>query len=137
MSPERVENILIRSPLIAQAFVYGDSFQNFLVAIIVPDEERVLAWAQTKDKTQLSFADLCKMDTLREDLMADIARLSKENGLHGFETVKAVYVEPNQFTPENDLLTPSFKLKRHTARDYYEKEIADMYASLSPPKSKL
>jgi long-chain acyl-CoA synthetase len=137
VSPERVENILIRSPLIAQAFVYGDSFQSCLVAIIVPDEERVLAWAQTKDNTQLSFADLCKMDTLRKDLMADIARLSKENGLHGFETVKAVYVEPNQFTPENDLLTPSFKLKRHTARDYYEKEIADMYASLSLPKSKL
>jgi long-chain acyl-CoA synthetase len=137
VSPERVENILIRSPLIAQAFVYGDSFQSCLVAIIVPDEERVLAWAQTKDNTQLSFADLCKMDTLREDLMADIARLSKENGLHGFETVKAVHVEPNQFTPENNLLTPSFKLKRHTARDYYEKEIADMYAKLPPPKSKL
>jgi long-chain acyl-CoA synthetase len=137
VSPERIENILIRSPLIAQAFVHGDSFQSCLVAIIVPDEERVLAWAKIKDKVEVSFADLCKSDALRMDLMAEITKLSKENGLHGFETVKGVHVEPEQFTPENNLLTPSFKLKRHTARDHYEKEIADMYTKLPLPKSKL
>lgn len=125
--------------MIAQAFVHGDSLQSFLVAVIVPEEETVLAWAKTKEKalSKLSFQDICKTDQLHQELMAEIMRLSRENGLHGFETVKAVHVEPNQFTPENNLLTPTFKLKRDVVRDCYEKEIADMYSELSPPKSKL
>ena len=66
--------------------------------------------------------------------MSEIKLLSKKNGLHGFETVKAVYLEPNVFTAENDLVTPTFKLRRPQLRDYYAKEIEGMYAN---PPSKL
>jgi len=139
VAPEKIENILIRSALIAQSFVHGDSFQSCLVAVIVPDEEPVLAWAKTQggELEGLSFTDLCQADTLREELMSEVLRLSKENGLHGFETVRALHVEAKPFTTENDLVTPTFKLKRQKARDYYEKQIADMYAKLPPIQSKL
>jgi long-chain acyl-CoA synthetase len=140
VAPEKIENILIRSPLIAQSFVHGDSFQSCLVAVIVPDEEPVLAWAKASaDGTlkNLSFEQLCRSEVLSGELMSEVLKLSKENGLHGFETVRAIHVEPKPFTTENDLVTPTFKLKRQKARDYYEKEIVDMYASVPPPKSKL
>jgi long-chain acyl-CoA synthetase len=140
VAPEKIENILIRSPLIAQSFVHGDSFQSCLVAVIVPDEEPVLAWAKASaDGTleNLSFEQLCRSEVLSGELMSEVLKLSKENGLHGFETVRAIHVEPKPFTTENDLVTPTFKLKRQKARDYYEKEIVDMYASVPPPKSRL
>ena len=139
MAPEKIENLLIRSPLIAQTFVHGDSLQSCLVAVVVADEEPVIAWAKTKggDLKNLSFAELCASDALREELSSEVLRLSKENGLHGFETVRAVHVEANPFTTENDLVTPTFKLKRQKARDYYEKEIAEMYSSIPPPQSNL
>lgn len=140
VAPEKIENILIRSPLIAQSFVHGDSFQSCLVAVIVPDEESVLAWAKASadgNLENLSFEQLCRSEVLSGELMSEVLKLSKENGLHGFETVRAIHVEPKPFTTENDLVTPTFKLKRQKARDYYEKEIVDMYASVPPPKSKL
>lgn len=140
MAPEKIENILIRSSLIAQSFVHGDSFQSSLVAVIVPDEEPVLAWAKTSaDGTLdgLSFEQVCQSDALSDELMSEVLKLSKESGLHGFETVRAIHVEPKPFTTENDLVTPTFKLKRQKARDYYKKEINDMYATIPPPKSKL
>ena len=39
IAPEKIEKVLENSPLIAQAFVYGDSLKDNIVAIIVPDEE--------------------------------------------------------------------------------------------------
>lgn len=140
VAPEKIENILIRSPLIAQSFVHGDSFQSYLVAVIVPDEEPVLAWAKTAadgNQDGLSFEQICHSNILREELMSEVLRLSKENELHGFETVREIHVEAKPFTTENDLVTPTFKLKRQKARDYYEKEISRMYAKVPHPQSKL
>ena len=39
VAPEKLENIYVQAPLIAQIFVHGDSLQSYLVAIIVPDPE--------------------------------------------------------------------------------------------------
>jgi long-chain acyl-CoA synthetase len=64
-------------------------------------------------------------------------RLAKSKGLHGFETPKSIYLEAEQFSAENGLTTPTFKLKRQQLRDHYEKEIDDMYQTMPPPPSKL
>ena len=45
IAPEKVENKITQSHLIAQAFVYGDSLQHFLVAVVVPDRPVLEKWA--------------------------------------------------------------------------------------------
>ena len=81
--------------------------------------------------------ELCKNDYLKSAIMADIKKISKDAGLHGFETPKEIYIEHNMFSPENDLVTPTFKVKRDKLRVFYEKQISGMYASLPPQPSKL
>ncbi|KAJ1912074.1 medium-chain fatty acid-CoA ligase faa2 [Mycoemilia scoparia] len=39
IAPERIENIYMDHPVVAQAFVYGDSLQSMLVGVVSPDEE--------------------------------------------------------------------------------------------------
>jgi long-chain acyl-CoA synthetase len=139
VAPEKIENIVSPSPLIAQCFVYGDSFQSALVAIIVPDEDPVRNWAASFDESLANapFETICKSEKLKKAIMSDIRRLSKENKLNGFETVKAIHLDSFPFSVDNELLTPTFKLKRQKARDRYETEIAKLYAGLPPPMSKL
>lgn len=148
VAAEKIENVLLQSPLIAQVFVYGDSYQSCLVAIVVPDEEVVQgSWAKQKEEengmsegilSKSSFESLCKSNKdLKMDIMKDIKTLSKSNGLHGFETVKAIHLDSEPFSVENALLTPTFKMKRQQLRDKYEKIIDDLYKSVPPPKSKL
>lgn len=136
VSAEKVENVINQALLIGQSFVYGDSFQTYLVAIVVPDEEPVRAWAESNvpDAASTSFSELCKSEELRNEILSEIQRLSKINGLHGFETIKAVYLERNVFSVEKDLVTPTFKLKRQQLKKFFSKQIEEMY---DHPQSKL
>lgn len=136
VAPEKIENILLHSPFIAQVFVYGDSLQSSLVGIVIPDEEVVVSWAE-KNGLKSYFADLCQNSLLYDVIMRDILRLSADNGLHGFETVKAVLLDSTLFSLENGLLTPTFKLKRKEIRDKYEDAIEALYNKLPEQRSKL
>lgn len=49
--------------------------------------------------------------------------------LKGFEAAKAFRIIAEPFTVENDLLTPTFKLKRNIAKVHFQRLIDDMYSS--------
>lgn len=130
VAPEKIEGIYIKSPLIAQAFVHGDSLKNYLVAIIVPDSEVVAKWAKDKG-LKASFEELCTADSpagaeLKADIAREMERLATEYKLFGFERVKKFHVHSEQFTPENDFATPTFKLKRPLIVKHFGPELESM-----------
>ncbi len=140
VAPEKIENVIIHSLLVGQAFVYGDSLQSSLVAVLIPDEEPVRNMLHSSGDSALAqapFAEICASDKLKSIIMDDMQKVAKANGLHGFEIPKAIYLDYELFSVNNGILTPTFKLKRQQARDKYEKEIETMYATVPPPKSKL
>jgi long-chain acyl-CoA synthetase len=144
IAPEKIENVYAKDPLVAQIFVHGDSLQSSLVAIMVPDPEMlpgfVAAKAPKLAKQNLSYADLCKNPEVNALVLAQLTKVGKKAGLNGFELAKAIYLETELFSMENDLLTPTFKVKRPQAQKYYEAEIAAMYETLAanqPEKAKL
>lgn len=63
--------------------------------------------------------------------MEEINRLSVENKLSSLEKPKDIYISKEPFSVENNILTPTFKLKRNVARDVYKKEIDQMYEVLA------
>ncbi len=93
--------------LVAQAFVYGDSLQATLVAIIVPDETVLLAWASKNALGDKTFEDLCKSDAVKKHMLQAIQQHGKLNGLKGFENIKNLFLENVLFSVENDLLVMS------------------------------
>ena len=142
VAPEKIENILARSPFVAQCFVYGDSLQSALVAIVVPEEEVVRAWAgremtdagASSVPSDASFASLCQNSALKLAILADIHKLSHESKLQRFEMVKVIHLQAEQFSADNDTMTPTFKLKRQHIRDLNEEVIREMYTQLPPSK---
>lgn len=139
VAPEKIENIIVRVPLIAQSFVYGDSLQSQLVAIVVPDEEEANNWAKANNLSKSefpNFAALCQSEKLKEEILKSIVEVSKSAQLKGFEIPRAIHLHHEPFSVENDILTPTFKLKRPQAKKYFQAQIDAMYQILIEKEKK-
>lgn len=126
LAPEKIENIFCKNSFVAQAFVHGDSLKHYCIAVIVPDEEALTAWCGTNGITG-TFPEICQNPKVKEHLLAEICTTGRESGLKSFELPKNIFVSPISFSVENDILTPTFKLKRNQAKKAYEKEIGVLH----------
>lgn len=129
IAPEKIEVLYDRSPLVGQVLIYGDSLKSNLVAIIVPDELAVQAWADNKG-ISASFEDICLRDDLNEEIIKQVNEKGRAGGLKSFEFAKKVHLSHELFSVENDLTTPTFKLKRHNIAKVYKPQIDKMYEGL-------
>jgi long-chain acyl-CoA synthetase len=102
--------------------------QASLVGIIVPDKDSFKAWTS---KSFASVENPYESEDVKKELLKTLNAYGKQNDLKGFEQIRAIHLTSEEFTVDNDLLTPTFKLKRETAKKAYQKEIDDMYATLS------
>ncbi|KAL1317014.1 hypothetical protein HN51_069118 [Arachis hypogaea] len=131
IAPEKIENVYVKCKFVAQCFVYGDSLNSSLVAVVAVDPDVLKAWAASEGITYNDISQLCNDPRARAAVLADMDAVGQEAQLRGFEFVKAVTLVPEPFTMENDLLTPTFKIKRPQAKEYFAKAISDMYSELS------
>jgi long-chain acyl-CoA synthetase len=63
--------------------------------------------------------------------MEEMKAQSKEKGLFGFEIPREIALCSEQFTPESDILTPTFKIKRNVAAKHFSEDIDRMYGRTS------
>ena len=130
VAPEKVENIFIQSNYIAQCLVYGDSLKNCCVAIVVPEMPKLQEWASANGKTAESV--LAEQDAdFKALLMQEIDDLGRLRKLNSLEKPKELFVASEPFSVENDIVTPTFKLKRNVGAKVYQAQITAMYEALA------
>ncbi|KAF8410610.1 hypothetical protein HHK36_003142 [Tetracentron sinense] len=129
---ENIESTFGRCPLITsyghlfdqlwpdkQIWVYGNSFESFLVAVVVPDRKALEDWAEIQHE-KADFNSLCKNSRARKYILDELNNSGQKHKLRGFEMLRAIHLEPNPFDIERDLITPTFKLKRPQLLKYYK-----------------
>ena len=140
ISPERLENLYIVHPGIATIFVHGDSTQTQLIAIIGVDPEPFAAWASKVVRRPIAVSEI---QTVYQDpliikqMMKDLDRIAERKKLQGFEKIKGIHLATEPFTMENDLLTPTMKLKRADAAKAFRREIDELYKRVNAKSGKV
>ncbi|MEZ7833473.1 MAG: long-chain fatty acid--CoA ligase [Candidatus Pelagibacter bacterium] len=104
ISPIKIESDLNKSNFIEQSLVYGDN-KPYLVCLIVLS-------AEYKNKKN-------------EDIQKELEKINKN--LSKIEKIKKFFVIKNQFTIENNMMTPTLKLKRYKIIKTYQNELEKLF----------
>ncbi|KAJ3377928.1 Long chain acyl-CoA synthetase 7 peroxisomal [Lobulomyces angularis] len=131
IAPEKIENVYGRHELVAQSFVYGDSLQATLVGVIVLDEDTMKIYSQKHNLGSKTLKEYTEDPKVLELVSKDLLAHAKGSELKGFEILKKIRLYHEQFSMENGLLTPTFKLKRHEAKILFKNQIDEMYAEIN------
>lgn len=135
IAAEKIEAAYKKNSMVEQIWVYGNSLESTLVAIVVPVAEggELQEWASRKGLTS-DLGSLCRNDEARKWVLTQLNATAKESKLRGFEMIKSLYLDPDQFSIENGLMTPTFKLKRPPLQSKYQPQIDAMYKKINSGK---
>ncbi|KAK2372044.1 long chain acyl-CoA synthetase [Trifolium repens] len=131
---ENLENIFSQVPSIESIWVYGNSFEAFLVAVVTPSKQALEHWAE-ENGISMDFNSLCEDSRAKSYILEELAKIGKEKKLKGFEFIKAVHLDPVPLDMERDLITPTYKKKRPQLLKYYQNVIDNMYKSGNKPRA--
>lgn len=116
IAPTKVEKLLENIPGVSQAILFG-SDRPYCVALIVPN-------FPLPDPSDLDVEHNHEIWSQIEIINEDLAN---------FEKVRKARFVVEEFTPENGLLTPTMKLRRHEIRKHYRDLIWSMYDHVPHP----
>ncbi|CAL5433890.1 unnamed protein product [Camellia sinensis] len=123
---ENLENVYGSVIGIDSIWLYGNSFESFLVAVVNPNKQVLERWAE-ENGVPGDFNSLCVNPKAKQNVLVELTRIGKGKKLKGFEFIKAVHLDPEPFDMERDLLTPTFKKKRPQLLKYYQNIVDNMY----------
>ena len=127
---ESIESTYKKNLFVEQIWVYGNSFESCLVAVVVPNEAKLMDWASKVKGIDGDFASICAKTETKEMMLSELTSTGRLAKLKGFEIIKALHVDAVEFSVDNDLITPTFKLKRPQLLKYYKDTVDALYTEL-------
>jgi long-chain acyl-CoA synthetase len=126
VAPGPIEDRFATNDRVEQALVVGDG-RKFVGALLVPNFERLERWADNQGISLPEDRDeLVRDERVIEWIKDAVEGVNEELG--EVESVKDFAVVSKEWTPENDLRTPSMKKKRHNIKETFEDRIEEIYA---------
>ncbi|RZU39044.1 AMP-dependent synthetase/ligase [Edaphobacter modestus] len=131
IAPQPIENKLKANTLVGHAAMVGDK-HKFACVLISPNLTALKGWAKGQGVAIEDPATLVKDQKVRKAYQEIVDRVNRE--LANFESIKRMYVVPEEWSVETEELTPSLKLKRRVVEKKYAREIAEFYADEATSK---
>ena len=110
VAPQNIENLLKGIPWVSQALVVGDR-RPYLVALITLDQDEVAKLDGSQDV---------------HALVAEAVERINEHLAH-FEHVRRFEILDRDFSPEQNEVTPTLKLKRRVVEEHFADQLKGLY----------
>lgn len=129
VSPEKLEGLFLGHPSVTQMVVLGDS-RHFVAALIVPNFERLEAYAREQSITFEARAELVSHPEIQAFIQRQVDEACK--GLAPFERIRQIGLLPREFTVDSGELSPTQKVRRFIVEERYRELIEEIYRRPAP-----
>ncbi|KAJ1553265.1 long-chain fatty acid-CoA ligase [Cladochytrium tenue] len=130
---EKLESVYKISPYVANIVVYGDSEQAYPVAIIQPVEAELRLLAKDRglvpDPELIDLGELAVHPGVKSAVLTSLKDVAKQVKLVSAETVQAIYIAGEEWTPQNGMLTAAMKIKRKDILNKYKTALSSLYSA--------
>jgi long-chain acyl-CoA synthetase len=128
IAPLPIENLILDSPFVDQVMIVGEK-RPFLIALIVPDFVKLNEFAAGHNISASSNRQLIEKKEILQIYEKIMRNISRQLATH--EKVRKFLLIDEAFTIENNLMTPTLKLKRKEIIKKYTPEIDNLYNALN------
>ena len=124
VAPQPIESVLGLNPYIAGAVVVGEG-RRFISALVVPDFEKLEAYARANNILFRDRAELCSRPDIVDFMLAEVNRSTPD--LASYERVKKIALLDRDFDIASGEITPTLKVRRATVEAKYKGLIDSLY----------
>jgi long-chain acyl-CoA synthetase len=124
VAPQPIENILKTNPYVSSAVIIGDK-RKFISALIVPNFEKLVEYADANNISYSDYSDLVENKTILNFVESEITRATP--GLASYEKVRRIALLDREFEIERGEITPTLKVKRNIIEQKYKPVIDSIY----------
>lgn len=127
IAPDSIETKLRGINLVSQAVLVGEG-KPYICALITPNPDAIITWANSQS-FNIATNDGPEKDAFYDKLKSEIWKeIEKINhSLASFESIKKILLIQDDFTIENGLLTPTFKVKRNEVYRRFADKIEELF----------
>lgn len=92
------------------------------MAVVVVEKPEIKKLALSKEwiTEGQDISEILSKPELHKAILENFNELAKLNKLSGLEKIKKMHLTDELFSIENDILTPTFKIKRNIAKNKYK-----------------
>ena len=129
--PAKLESVYSKSIYVSQIMIYGNPTKNKIIGIIIPDKKKCA------EELNMSIEDLVKdnkNEALINLIVKDFDNLAREAEFNGLERLKYIIIDFDEFTNNNNCLTPTMKIIRKNVEKKYKERIDDLYDLIDKKK---
>lgn len=113
--------------------VYGDSYENNIIGLVVPNPLAIKSLVKKlgTNYESKSLHELYDDDVIMEEVLKELQVHAKKSGLHKSEIPFKIKLVKEEWTPDSGLVTAALKIRRKPIKEYYQKCIDNMYGRVS------
>jgi long-chain acyl-CoA synthetase len=126
IAPQPIEGRFSTDERVEQLMVVGDD-RKFIAALVVPNFEQLHEWADSEDIALPDDREALVEDERVTAWVADsIERVNED--LEKAEKMKKFALVAEEWTPDNDMLTPSLKKRRRDILSTHDEKVREIYS---------
>ena len=129
IAPGKLETAYSRSEYVSQICILGQSMKSYIIAIITPNKNEIHRFL--KEKEWYIIENPIENYFENEDLLNEIKRsldvIASENKFNSMEKVHKIIISKEDFTIENEMITPTEKLVRRKIESKFKDQIEKIY----------